>query len=282
MHKVSRLTKFSRWLVINAILLLLMAVFIIPFVYMTTGGFKYQNEIASSSVSLIPRNPTLANYQVIFKEWPIPRITFNSFFIALTVTATNLFFCSLAGLAYAKFRFPGRDKLFGLALLTMMIPMQAILVPLFIVMANLNWISTYQSIILPGAIGAFGIFFMRQYIGASVPSELLDAARIDGCSDFRMYWMVVLPIIKPAMVTLGLILFMNAWNDYLWPMIMLNDNNMYTLSLTVGAAGLRNYLLNWGEKLAAATLAAWPPVIIFFIFRKQFIEAIMAGALKGG
>ena len=112
--------------------------------------------------------------------------------------------------------------------------------------------------------------------------ELLDAARIDGCSEFRMYWMVVLPIIKPAMVTLGLILFMNAWNDYLWPMIMLNENAMYTLSLTVGVAGLRNYLLNYGEKLAAATLAAWPPVIIFFIFRKQFIEAIMAGALKGG
>ena len=279
---VSRLKKFPSWLVINVILMLLMAVFIIPFLYMTTGGFKYQNEIASSSVSLIPRKPTLANYQTIFQEWPIPRITFNSFFIALTVTATNLFFCSLAGLAYAKFRFPGRDKLFGLALLTMMIPMQAILVPLFIVMANLNWINTYQALIVPGAIGAFGIFFMRQYIGSSVPSELLDAARIDGCGDFRMYRMVVLPIIKPALVTLGLILFMNTWNDYLWPMIMLNDQTMYTLSLTVGVAGLRNYLLNYGEKLAAATLAAWPPVIIFFIFRKQFIEAIMAGALKGG
>ena len=137
----------------------------------------------------------------------------------------------------------------------MMIPMQAILVPLFIIMANFNWINTYQSIILPGAIGAFGIFFMRQYIGSSVPSELLDAARIDGCSEFGMYWMVVLPIIKPALVTLGLILFMNAWNDYLWPMIMLNDETMYTLSLAVGAAGLRNYLLNYGEKLAAATLA---------------------------
>lgn len=282
MHMIHRLDKSFRWLVINVILMLVMAAFIIPFVYMTTGGFKYQNEIASTDISLLPREPTLANYQVIFHEWPIVRITFNSFFIGLVVTATNLFFCSLAGLAYAKFHFPGRDKLFGLALLTMMIPMQAILVPLFIIMANFDWINTYQAIILPGAIGAFGIFFMRQYIGSSVPSELLDAARIDGCSEFGMYWMVVLPIIKPALVTLGLILFMNAWNDYLWPMIMLNDSTMYTLSLTVGAAGLRNYLLNWGEKLAAATLAAWPPVIIFFIFRKQFMEAIMAGALKGG
>jgi ABC-type glycerol-3-phosphate transport system permease component len=278
MHKIPRLDKTLSWLAINTILMLVMAAFIIPFIYMTTGGFKYQNEIASTDVSLLPREPTLANYQVIFTEWPIVRITFNSFFIALAVTATNLFFCSLAGLAYAKFHFPGRDKLFGLALLTMMIPMQAILVPLFIIMANFNWINSYQAIIFPGAIGAFGIFFMRQYIGSSVPSELLDAARIDGCSEFGMYWMVV----KPALVTLGLILFMNAWNDYLWPMIMLNDSTMYTLSLTVGAAGLRNYLLNWGEKLAAATLAAWPPVIIFFIFRKQFMEAIMAGALKGG
>jgi ABC-type glycerol-3-phosphate transport system permease component len=282
MHRISRLDKIIRWLAINAILLLLMAVFLVPFLYMTTGGFKFQNEIASSSVSLIPREPTLTNYQTIFREFPIPRIIFNSFFIALTVTVTNLFFCSLAGLAYARFRFPGRDKLFSLALLTMMIPMQAILVPLFIIMANFNWINTFQAVIMPGAIGAFGIFFMRQYIGSSVPSELLDAARIDGCSEFGMYWMVVVPIIKPALVTLGLILFMNAWNDYLWPMIMLNENEMYTLSLTVGIAGLRNYLLNYGEKLAAATLAAWPPVIIFFIFRKQFIEAIMAGALKGG
>jgi ABC-type glycerol-3-phosphate transport system permease component len=282
MQKISRLDKSFRWLAVNTILMLVMAAFIVPFIYMTTGGFKYQNEIASTDISLLPREPTLDNYKVIFQEWPIVRITFNSFFIAIAVTATNLFFTSLAGLAYAKFRFPGRDKLFGLALLTMMIPMQAILVPLFIIMANFDWINTYQAIIFPGAIGAFGIFFMRQYIGSSVPSELLDAARIDGCSEFGMYWMVVLPMIKPALVTLGLILFMNAWNDYLWPMIMLNENTMYTLSLTVGAAGLRNYLLNWGEKLAAATLAAWPPVIIFFIFRKQFMEAIMAGALKGG
>lgn len=281
MRKVSRLNKLLSWLVINGILMLLMAAFIIPFFYMTVGGFKYQNEIANSEVTLLPRQPTLANYQVIFTEWPILRITANSFFIAIAVTASNLFFCSLAGLAYAKFRFPGRDKLFSLALLTMMIPMQAILVPLFIIMANFNWVNTYQAIIMPGAIGAFGIFFMRQYIDSSVPTELLDAARIDGCSEFGMYWLIVVPVIKPAMVTLGLILFMNAWNDYLWPMIMLNENSMYTLSLTVGAAGLRNYLLNWGEKLAAATLAAWPPVIIFFIFRKQFIEAIMAGALKG-
>lgn len=281
MQSTARLNKFMSWIVINGIMMLLMAAFIIPFIYMTSGGFKYQNEIASSTVSLIPRQPTLDNYKTIFSEFPFLRIILNSFIIAVAVTATNLFFCSLAGLAYAKFRFPGRDKFFSLALLTMMIPMQAILVPLFIIMANFNWINTYQSIILPGAIGAFGIFFMRQYIGSSVPSELLDAARIDGCSEFGMYWMVVLPIIKPAMVTLGLILFMNAWNDYLWPMIMLNDETMYTLSLAVGAAGLRNYLLNYGEKLAAATLAAWPPVIIFFIFRKQFIEAIMAGALKG-
>jgi ABC-type glycerol-3-phosphate transport system permease component len=255
--------------------------FIIPFSYLTVGGFKMQNEIASSSVSLLPRVPTLVNYQTILSQYPVLRITFNSFLISISVTALNLFFCSLAGLAFALFRFPGRDRIFNLALLTMMVPMQAILVPLFVMMANFKWINTYQSLIVPGAIGAFGIFFMRQYICSSVPEDLLDAARIDGCSEFRMYWMVVVPMIKPAMVTLGLILFMNAWNDYLWPTIMLNDQNMYTLSLFVGVAGLRNYLLNYGEKLAAATLAAWPPVIIFFIFRKQFIEAIMAGALKG-
>jgi cellobiose transport system permease protein len=148
-------------------------------------------------------------------------------------------------------------------------------------MGKLAWINTFKALIVPSAIGAFGIFFMRQYISAAVPSELLDAARIDGCNEFDLYWRIVVPVIKPAMVTLGLILFMNAWNDYLWPIIMLNEETKYTMSIIAGLAGLRPYELNWGEKLAAATLAALPPVIIFYFFRKQFIEAIMTGALKG-
>jgi len=201
--------------------------------------------------------------------------------IALLSTASNVFFCSLAGLAFAKFHFPGWDKLFLAALLTMMIPLQAILVPLFIIMCKLGWLNTYAALVFPTAVGAFGIFFMRQYISASVPTDLLDAARIDGCSKFGAFRLVVLPAIKPALITLGLITFMNAWNDYLWPIIALNEKRMYTMSIVAGLAGLRAYELNWGEKLAAATLAALPPVIIFFCFRKQFVKAIMAGAIKG-
>lgn len=273
--------KLTSTFVVNAVLLLLAATFIIPFYYMTVGSFKFQNEIASAQVTLLPQVPTLDNYLRIWKEYPIPRNLFNSFFVALTVTATNLFFCSLAGLAFAKYRFPGRDKLFLVALLTMMIPLQAILIPLFVTMSRLQWINTFQALIVPSAIGAFGLFLMRQYIAASIPSELLDAARIDGCTEFGIYWRVVLPCIKPALITLGLIVFMNAWNDYLWPVIVLNDNSMYTMSLVVGLAGLRAYELNWGEKLAASVIAAYPPVIIFFFFRKQFVEAIMTGALKG-
>jgi ABC-type glycerol-3-phosphate transport system permease component len=267
--------------VVNAILLAVTAAFIIPFYYMLMGGFKFQDEIANTYITLIPQQPTLSNYVRVFAEYPILRNIFNSFFIGLSVTILNLFFCSLAGLAFAKYRFPGRDKLFFAALLTMMIPFQAILVPLFITMGKLAWINTFKALIVPSAIGAFGIFFMRQYISAAVPSELLDAARIDGCNEFDLYWRIVVPVIKPAMVTLGLILFMNAWNDYLWPIIMLNEETKYTMSIIAGLAGLRPYELNWGEKLAAATLAALPPVIIFYFFRKQFIEAIMTGALKG-
>jgi ABC-type glycerol-3-phosphate transport system permease component len=273
--------KIGTLMIVNIILLLLVLVFIVPFYYMTVGGFKFQHEIASTRVTLLPIEPTLSNYLRVFNEWPIPRNLFNSFLVAISVTGLNLFFCSLAGLAFAKFQFPGRNKLFLLALLTMMIPFQATLIPLFVIMSRLHWINTFYALIVPGAIGAFGIFFMRQYIGASIPQELLDAARIDGCGDFGLYWRVVLPTIKPALVVLGLILFMNTWNDYLWPVIVLNNNNNYTMSLVVGVAGLRAYELNWGEKLAAATLAAYPPVIIFFFFRQQFVNAILAGAFKG-
>ncbi len=266
---------------LNLILIVVALIFIIPFYYMAVSGFKHQAEIANTYITLIPQTPTLANYQRIFAEYPIVIYILNSFIVALSVTTLNLFFCSLAGLAYARFKFPGRDALFVATLLTMMIPAQATLVPLFVIMSHLHWINTLGSLILPSAIGAFGIFFLRQYIDASIPQELLDAARIDGCSEFAAYRLVVVPVIKPALVVLGLILFMNAWNDYLWPMIMLNENSKYTMSLVVGIAGLRPYELNWGEKLAAATMAAVPPVLIFLIFRKQFVEGILAGAFKG-
>jgi ABC-type glycerol-3-phosphate transport system permease component len=275
------LRKIRQVAVINVILFLVALLFIIPFYYMAVGGFKFQQEIANTFVTLLPQHPTLENYQRIFAEYPIPLNALNSFTVAISVTALNLFFCSLAGLAFARFKFPGRDALFVLALLTMMIPSQSTLVPLFVIMSRLHWINSLRALIIPNAIGAFGIFFLRQYIDGAIPLELLDAARIDGCSDFGVYRRVVVPVIKPAMIVLGLILFMNAWNDYLWPMVMLNQNSKYTMSLVVGIAGLRAYELNWGEKLAAATVAAFPPVILFLFFRKQFVEAILGGAFKG-
>jgi ABC-type glycerol-3-phosphate transport system permease component len=279
--QIAGLRKKVNFVVINAILLLVTASFVVPFIYMFAGSFKHQEEIASTTVSLLPKVPTLANYQTIFAQYPIPQNILNSFIIAVSVTACNLFFCSLAGLAFAKYRFPGRDKLFFATLLTLMIPFQAILVPLFIMMSKLKWTDTFLPLIIPAAISAFGIFFIRQYICSSIPSELLDAARIDGCSEFDIYWRIVVPVIKPALITIGLIIFMNSWNDYLWPIIILNSTTHYTMSIVAGLAGLSPYSVNWGEKLAAAAVAALPPVIIFYFFRKQFIEAIMTGALKG-
>ena len=275
------LRKIFNLVVINFILILVTASFVLPFFYMVLGSFKYQSEIASTTITLIPKDPTISNYQAVFKQYPIPRNILNSFIISLTVTATNLFFCSLAGLAFALYRFPGREKLFFATILTLMIPFQAILVPLFIMMGKLTWSDTFLPLIIPAAISAFGIFFIRQYIVSSVPGELLDAARIDGCTEFGLYWRVVVPVIKPALITIGLIIFMNSWNDYLWPIIILNSNEHYTMSIVAGLAGLSPYAVNWGEKLAAASVAALPPVIIFFFFRRQFIEAIMTGALKG-
>lgn len=203
----------------------------------------------------------------------------NSLIVALAITAWHIFFDTMAGYAFAKRRFPGRDLLFWLILSTLMIPVHVTVIPLYVVTRKLGLIDNLLAVILPGTATAFGIFLMRQYI-QTLPSELEDAARIDGAGEFGVFWHVILPLTRPAMAALAIFTFVRHWNDFLWPLIALNKPQNYTL--TVGVANLQGeFMTDWGIIFAGAALAALPMIVFFLAFQKYFLEGVRMGAVKG-
>jgi multiple sugar transport system permease protein len=209
-----------------------------------------------------------------YKNWMI-----NSLIIALAVTAWHIFFDTMAGYAFAKRRFPLRNVLFWIILSTLMIPIHVTIIPLYIVTRQLGLLDNLLALILPGTATAFGIFLMRQYI-QTLPSELEDAARIDGCGEFGVFWHVILPLAKPAMAALAIFTFVRHWNDFLWPLIALHKPQNYTL--TVGVANLQGeFMTDWGIIFAGAALAALPMIAFFLLFQRYFLEGVRMGAVKG-
>jgi ABC-type glycerol-3-phosphate transport system permease component len=254
---------------------------ILPFIWMTSTSFKPPEEIFTSPPIIISEHATLRAYQYLLDHYDLIRIVLNTFFIAIASTAVQLFFCALAGFGFAKYKFPGQNGLFAFLLATMIIPFTVIMVPLFVIIRDLAWIDKFQAIIIPTAANAFGIFFMRQYI-SSVSNELLDAARIDGANEFTIFWRVVLPIVAPGLTSLGLIIFMNSWNNFLWPLVVLKSNENFTLPLLIssmgGPAGSRTV---YDIQMATSIISIIPLLIIFLIFQRRFVEGIQAGAIRG-
>ena len=203
----------------------------------------------------------------------------NSLIIASAVTIWHVIFDSMAGYAFAKRRFPGREVLFWMMLSTLMIPIHVTIIPLFIVTNRLGLIDTLLAVILPGTANAFGIFLMRQYI-QTLPSELEEASRIDGAGEFQVFWNVILPLSRPALGALAIFTFVRHWNDFLWPLIALTRPQNYTL--TVGVANLQGeFATDYGIIFAGAALAALPMIVFFFAFQRQFLEGVRMGAVKG-
>ena len=218
------------------------------------------------------------NYRNLWKSVPYNRYFINSVFIATASTLLTLFFCSLAGYAFAKYQFRGKTILFGILLASMMIPFQVLLVPLFGLMYDIGWLNSYKAIIIPFSVGAFGVFLMRQFI-VTIPSELLDAARIDGCSEFGIYYRIVLPIIKPALGALTIYSFLSSWNGYLWPLIVLRDEAKYTLP--IGLANLIGiYRQDYGMLMAGTLLSLLPIVVLFLAMQREFVQGITLGGVK--
>jgi len=216
----------------------------------------------------------------LYRETNLPRAFVNSVVVAVGSVGLSLFLCSLAGYAFAKFPLaPGHGKLFGFVLGTMMIPGAVTLIPSFFVLVKMHWINTYLAMIVPGAVGAFGIYWMRQYMSANVPNDLINAARIDGCSEFGIYWRIALPIARPALAALGIMQLIASWNSLMWAFIVMRTPDMYTLPVVI-------YLLQgemrtpYGMLMAGGLLTTLPLVVAFLIFQKQFIAGITSGAIK--
>ena len=219
-----------------------------------------------------------SNYRNLWKTVPYNRYFINSVFIATASTLLTLFFCSLGGYAFAKYKFRGQKILFGILLASMMVPFQVLLVPLFGLMYDIGWLNSYKAIVIPFSVGAFGVFLMRQFI-VTIPSELLDAARIDGCSEFGIYYRIVLPIIKPALGALTIYSFLGSWNGYLWPLIILRDEAKYTLP--IGLANLVGiYRQDYGMLMAGTLLSLMPIVILFLAMQREFVQGITLGSVK--
>ncbi len=219
------------------------------------------------------------NYTDLINALPFWNALFNSFAIAAIHTILVLFFCSLGGYGFAKFRFPGRDGLFAFLLATLMVPGSIGLIPSFIVMRNLGWIDTWNPLIIPGIANAFGIFWMRQYIDSAIPTDMMDAARIDGAHEFRIYWNIVVPVIVPALAALAILTFMGNWNSFQWPLLILKEVAKYTLPVALST--LRSLKgTEIGVQILGATGGILPILIVFILASRQFMSGLTAGAVK--
>ena len=250
----------------------------IPYFWMLVTSIKPVEEVQSYPPSFLVKHPTLLPYRDLFRMIPILRYLWNSIYVSAAVTFANIFFCSLAGYAFAKHRFWGRDKIFFVLLGSLMIPWQVNIISGFILMRKLGWLNSYNALIVPVMAGVFGVFLCRQFI-MSIPDDLIDAAKIDGCGEFTIYRLVILPLIKPVLATLAIFTFLQQWNNFVWPLIVINSSSMRTLPLALsvlnGQFGTRFAMI-----MAGAVVATTPMLIVFLSFQKYFMKVVAMTGLK--
>ncbi|HEX4402870.1 MAG TPA: carbohydrate ABC transporter permease [Galbitalea sp.] len=257
-------------------------IFAFPFYWLIVMATTATADIFTSPPRLIPGLEFFANFAKVLNESAFATAFVNSLWLTTTITVIQLFFTSLAGFVFAKKRFPGRNKLFAVLLATLIIPTGVSIVPSYQIYADLGWINTFLPLIVPGAVTAFGVFWMRQAAEASVSTELIDAARMDGAGFMRTFWSIGLPAMRPSLVAFGIFQVMWAWNDYLWPLLVLGSPSEFTLPVA-----LQQLLSNLSEStdysavMAGTLVATLPLIIVFFILRRTILENVSAGALKG-
>jgi len=268
------------------VLAVIVAAWVFPLLWILATSFKSEGEIISGSSTLWPQNPTLVTYDsALFdpnfaSQMPVLRWFANSLFVATAYTLVMLFVSSMAAFAYARLEFRGRKPLFYLLLATMMVPQAVTLVPLYKMMVIFGWVNTYWALILPGVANVFAVFLLRQFM-LGIPKDYDEAARIDGAGVFAIYFRIILPLVRPALIVAGLFVFLMNWNDFLWPTIVTNDVNMRTLP--AGLRLLQGFLTTQYGKLAVASVISAVPVFIIFLFARQFFTkglALSAG-VKG-
>ena len=272
--------KRPRGLLRHLILLGGVVVSLFPFYWMVVMATNTTSDIYRYPPKLTVGSELPTNVAHVFEKISFFAAMGNTIVVAVCVTLLVLFFDSLAAFTFAKYRFPGRRALFGLLIAMFMLPAQLALIPQFLTMVKLGWAGQLQALIVPAAANAFGIFWMRQYISGAVPDELLDAARLDGCGFFRQYWHVALPVVRPGLAFLGIYTFIQAWNDYVWPLIVLVDPDRLTLQVALSQLN-RSYGQDYSMIMAGALLAVLPLVVMFVLFARNFIADAVKGAVRG-
>lgn len=270
------------------LLTLLAVLFLYPIWWAISSSVKPAAEIISDPLGFDLTALTLDGYRAMFADVPIGTGFANTALVLAVKGGMTLFFCPLAGYAFAKFRFAGKNVLFGVVLLTLMLPTLVLIIPLLLEMSALGWVNTYKALILPGSIDAFSIFWMRQVI-AAIPDELLDAGRVDGASEFGVFRRIVVPVIRPGLAGLAVLTMMNVYNDFVWPVVAVNDERHQTLqvvlsTLAQNVTGNRigaDFATVWSELLAASSIAMIPLLVVFVLLQRHFINGILAGSVKG-
>jgi multiple sugar transport system permease protein len=269
----------SRWW-IYLLLTLGILLMVGPFLWMLLGSLKPQPEFLVSPPTFLPKAPTTDNYDRLFSQLDFPRFFFNSSLVALVVTAGNVVFCPMLGYALAKLQWRGKRVIMGLVLATLMVPAGITLIPNFVLMRNLGLVNTYPGLILPFLVGPFGVFLTRQFM-YGIPDELIEAARIDGANEWRIFWQVVLPITAPVLATLGILTFLGSWNSFLYPLVMAQEPNMYTLPVALATFATGQYQADHGMLMAGSVVLVVPVLIIFILFQRWITEGIATTGLKG-
>lgn len=266
-------------IIVDILLIIGLLISIFPFYWMIVMSTNKTSDIYRVPPKMIFGGQLWTNITNLFQNINFFQNFLNTLIIACTITVCVLFFCSLAGFTFAKFEFPGKNVLFTLVLVTIILPSASSVIALFVIMADLHLIGTLLPVIIPALVPAFGIFWIRQYAITAIPSDLIDAAKIDGCSHLGLYWNVALPTLRPAVGFLGIYVFVTAWNDYYWPLIALTNPNQYTLQIALQQLN-GVYNTDYSMVMTGTLMATIPLLIIFFFGARQFISNVTAGALK--
>ena len=252
---------------------------LLPFLWMLLTSLKTQSEAIHVPPVIFPAKPVLSNYTDVFKDVPFARMYLNTIISAVVTVAAQLLFCSMAAYAFAKLKFPGRDVIFVTLLAVLMVPSSFFILPQYLIIQKLGLLNTIPALFIPNLFSAFGTFLLRQFF-LSLPSDLEDAAALDGCTPFTTYWRIMLPLAKPGLVSLGILTLRFAWNDLMWPLIV--NTSQEKMTLTAGLAYMQGqYQTNFPEMMAGAMMAIIPLLILFAVFQRQFIEGIALTGIKG-
>jgi cellobiose transport system permease protein len=272
--------KVFRGILTYAVMIIILVLSVFPFYWMFVIASHTTASVNKFPPVFIPGDRFIANVNTMFSQIQFFKALLNSIFVSSTITIAQIFFCGLAAFAFSHIPFKGNKLLFTFILATLMIPGQLGLVPSYIIMTKLGWINDFKALIIPGIVSAFGIFWLKQYMEATIHKEIIESARIDGCSNNRTFFSIIVPMIKPALGTLAMLTFMYQWNDFVWPSIVLKDDSVQTIQIALRNLN-RVYYRDVSVIMAGTFLATLPLLAIFIAFSRTFVSGITAGAMKG-